>query len=250
MLVRTAPRVPAASARWGWLLVTVPRDPASPRSPPQHGAGSGCKGSLWKLGLTWGKLSARAGNSDWRVRWTHPILGGIAVWLCTEGTYLHSNHRQHLHRDAIEFIETAPGSGLSQPFVDVATGLEIKAKGRGFRDTEPPQEGFSLGICYEAQLLGAARLLCFVKWPPAPPGQPGSSCLDPNPSLAAEPGERRPRAQPGFRHQRGALQLEAGGVLQGCLPKVSPHPAGRLSPAWHHRLLPAALPCSPSARSS
>lgn len=87
------------------------------------------------------------------------------MWLCTEGTYLHSNHRQHLHRDAIEFIETAPGSGLSQPFVDVATGLEIKAKGRGFRDTEPPQEGCSLGICYEAQLLGAARLLCFVLLP-------------------------------------------------------------------------------------
>jgi hypothetical protein len=36
-------------------------------------------------------------------------------------TYLHSNNREYFNRDAIEFIEAAPGSRLGQTLVDVTT---------------------------------------------------------------------------------------------------------------------------------
>lgn len=38
--------------------------------------------------------------------------------------YLDSHHRQDLHRDSVKLIKTAPGTSLSQAFVDVATGLQ------------------------------------------------------------------------------------------------------------------------------
>lgn len=38
-------------------------------------------------------------------------------------THLHGDHRQHFHRNPVKLIEAAPGTCLSQAFVDVATGL-------------------------------------------------------------------------------------------------------------------------------
>lgn len=38
-------------------------------------------------------------------------------------SYLNSHHRQHLHRDPVKFVETAPRPCLSQAFVDVPAGL-------------------------------------------------------------------------------------------------------------------------------
>lgn len=55
----------------------------------------------------------------WNVSFSpYPLL------VSTESTYLHSNHGQHLHCNAVELIEAAPGTGLSQAFVDIATGLQ------------------------------------------------------------------------------------------------------------------------------
>lgn len=158
-----------------------------------------------------------------------------------EGAYLHSNHRQNLHRDAIEFIETAPGSGLSKPFVDIATGLGIKAKERGFRDTEPSQEDCSLGICYKTQMLGAARLLCLVLLPremarsvAATPSSPGMApaaaawTYIPRWQLSQGRGDQGPSLASGIG--AGRCSWRQGACCRGASRKVSPRPGGRLSP--------------------
>lgn len=53
------------------------------------------------------------------------------------GGYLHGNHRQDLHGDAVEFVEAAPGSGLRQALVDISTGLR---RGGGEGTGEPGQK--------------------------------------------------------------------------------------------------------------
>jgi hypothetical protein len=39
--------------------------------------------------------------------------------------HLHRYHGQHLDRDSVEFIKTAPSSSLGQPFVDIAARLKL-----------------------------------------------------------------------------------------------------------------------------
>jgi len=41
---------------------------------------------------------------------------------------LHRYHGQHLDRDSVEFIKTAPSSSLGQPFVDIAARLKLGKK--------------------------------------------------------------------------------------------------------------------------
>lgn len=38
--------------------------------------------------------------------------------------YLYCHHRKDLHGDSIEFIKTAPGTGLSKALIDVAARLQ------------------------------------------------------------------------------------------------------------------------------
>lgn len=55
------------------------------------------------------------------------------------GGYLHGNHRQDLHGDAVEFVEAAPGSGLRQALVDISTGLQGGGgEGTGEPGQKPP----------------------------------------------------------------------------------------------------------------
>ncbi len=45
-------------------------------------------------------------------------------------THLHRHHWKHLHRDPVELVEAAPGSGSAPGFVDVATRLRETDRAR------------------------------------------------------------------------------------------------------------------------
>lgn len=104
------------------------------------------KPSLGKLGLTAAMLSWKVSSSPY---------GSKRPLVCLESTHLHSNDGQNLHGNAVEFVKTTPGAGLSQPLVDIAAGLGRKHQ-KGAQTPSADTEATAWGFVKKTPVLGAA----------------------------------------------------------------------------------------------